>query len=215
MSKADRAGDPSGFRKPLNSPALRMVSRATQASSQLCTSLPSPSPSTGSMPQVAHAQSPSCSRSRLPNRLSLSLQNRTFLQCRRRARYPRVCRSAHPASAEPWTRRRPPHWRPSRRNCTAARTVRSCAGSSARSKSHSLLTVEGAVSIEPQRGSFADCLLNHLHAREIGVDVLADLHLEGAEALRQPGLRFPSRWPGWLRRIDWRQQWQRGLACRT
>ena len=89
-----------GFRKPLNSPALRIVV-ARDAGLQ---------PATGSRCRGrrrapapcrwrARASSPSCRRSRPPKRLSLSLQKRDALDGRRRARCRRACRSARPASA--------------------------------------------------------------------------------------------------------------------
>src|SRR6516164_1488148 len=67
-----------GFRNPLNSPALPMVIRATQASIQQPSSEDKPSPSTDSIPHLRTLSSASQSRSRPPKRLSLSLQKPTF-----------------------------------------------------------------------------------------------------------------------------------------
>ena len=65
-----------------------------------------------------------------------------------------------------------------------------CAGSSAEAKRIPCSRLKARLASSRSVARVPDRLLDHLDAREIGVDVLADLHLEGAEALREPRLDF-------------------------
>ena len=60
------------------------------------------------------------------------------------------------------------------------------AGIERRRKAHAVVAVEGAVGVEPQCGPLAGGALDDGDAFQIGGDILADLDLEGAKALRQP-----------------------------
>ena len=167
MSKADPAA---GLlvRKPSNSPALRIVLRASTGFTPLCASLPRPSPSTGSIPQARTRSSPSCNRIRRSlNRLSPSFKIE-YLQCRRPA-----------VDIVERANRLIQHQRNGGRCCTrcigvpvigiatAARKVRSRSDRAPRQSAFPGQTVEGAVSIQAKGSAIADCLSDRgRHARD-------------------------------------------------
>ena len=170
-----------GFRKPLNSPALRMVTRATQASIQQPSSLESPSPSTDSMPDSRTASSASRSRSRPPKRLSLSLQKPTFgmaggaphvgeladrlVQHHRHRGHIGYVGVGVPILGPAWLLEQ-----------LDARRVERCG------EAAGIGFGIGAVGIEPHGGATADRALDRLDAPESSAGVFADLDLEGAKA---------------------------------
>ena len=172
-----------GFRKPLNSPALRMTPRATQPPSSIATRMRVPSPSTGSMPELAHhvPKRLACNPSRLPNRLSLSLQNPTFgmSAARSMSASAQIGSSSMIGTVDTLATLALASQSSASQGCSNSSMPD---GSSAAAKRQPSRFRIGAVGVEPHGGAPGDGALDRVDAREVGVGILADLDLEGAKA---------------------------------
>ncbi|MEJ0071071.1 MAG: hypothetical protein WDO24_22690 [Pseudomonadota bacterium] len=179
--------DFAGFRKPLNSPALRMVTRATQASIQPPSSIPSPSPSTGSMPCGAYCIERVAQQVEPPEAFQLEFAEADIFDI---AGAHHVGKRADRLIQHEGNRRNAGDLGIGRPIFGIARLLEQLdpRGVERGGKAAGIGFAISAVRIEPHGRAAGNSLLDRLDAPRIVVNALPDLDLERSEAVLEPPL---------------------------